>query len=137
MARTIGTPPIVSRSVRWAKELITAYLEAIALTGATTSPPSCKLTRAICGARPPATMESAYLVAKCLRRVVNDHGFGEVASQNAEVLDVVAVHADAVLAKQPVPASANTLTNPASRHILLSSHPTLDLCACAAAESRI
>ena len=42
------------------------------------------------------------LVAERLRRVVDDDRLGEVAAEDVEVLDVVAVDADAVLAEQPV-----------------------------------
>ncbi len=36
-----------------------------------------------------------------MRRVVDDDRLGEVAAEDVEVLDVVAVDADTVLAKQP------------------------------------
>ena len=45
----------------------------------------------------------AHLIAKGLRRVVDDDGAGQVSPQNPQVFDVVAVDAHAVLPEQPVP----------------------------------
>ncbi len=42
------------------------------------------------------------LITECLRRVVNDDGLGEIAAQDVEVLDVVAVDTDAVFTKQAI-----------------------------------
>ena len=44
------------------------------------------------------------LITKGLRGVVDDDGAREVASKDAQVLDVVAVDADAVLPEQTMPA---------------------------------
>lgn len=44
----------------------------------------------------------SYLVTKCLWRVVYDHCLGQVTSQNAQLLDVVAVHTHAVLPEESV-----------------------------------
>ena len=42
------------------------------------------------------------LISECLRRVIDDDCLGKVSSQDIEVLDVVAVDADAVLAEQTI-----------------------------------
>ena len=44
-----------------------------------------------------------YLVGERLRGVVNDDDLGEVPAKHVQVLDVISVHADAVLSEETVP----------------------------------
>lgn len=46
---------------------------------------------------------SNYLIAKCLRRVVNNNGFGQIPTKNSEIFHVISVHKNAIFAEKSVP----------------------------------
>ena len=56
----------------------------------------------------PKHARDAYLISKCLRRVVNDDSFGQVSAENVKILDVIAVDADAMLSKKTMSTHSKT-----------------------------
>ena len=73
----------------------------------------------------PLVQQNTNLITKGLWGVVDDDGAREVASKDAQVLDVVAVDADTVLPEQTVPAR-KTHAGPMTdwRSVLLKSYST-------------
>ena len=73
----------------------------------------------------PLAQQNMHLITKGLWGVVDDDGAREVASKDAQVLDVVAVDADTVLPEQTMPARkthAGRMTD--RRSVLLKSYST-------------